>query len=421
MRRRRKDCMKKGNPVLQMPELLSPAGDRECLEAAIRYGADAVYLGGIQFGMRAASANFDADGLKAACTYAHERGTRVYLTCNTLPTNEEAEQLPEFLRVAQEAGVDALIVADVGILMLARRVVPALPVHISTQAGVVNYLTATELFRLGASRVVLARELSLDTIRVIRDKAPPELELEAFVHGAMCMSFSGRCLISSYLTRRDANRGECAQPCRWNYRLVEEKRPGQYFPIFEDERGSYLLNAKDLCMIEHIDKLAQAGITSFKIEGRAKSAYYTAVITNAYRGAIDAYRRDPERFEPPPWTLEEVNRVSHREYSTGFYFDRPDQRDRDGGYIREWEIVAVVDGWEGGSLVVTERNRFSRGDRVEIMIPHSRPVLFEIGAILDPECGEVESACHPMRRYLLPYDTPLPAGSILRRQAAETI
>ena len=317
--------------------------------------------------------------------------------------------------------MDALIVADVGILMLARRVVPALPVHISTQAGVVNYLTATELFRLGASRVVLARELSLDTIRVIRDKAPPELELEAFVHGAMCMSFSGRCLISSYLTRRDANRGECAQPCRWNYRLVEEKRPGQYFPIFEDERGSYLLNAKDLCMIEHIDKLAQAGITSFKIEGRAKSAYYTAVITNAYRGAIDAYRRDPERFEPPPWTLEEVNRVSHREYSTGFYFDRPDQRDRDGGYIREWEIVAVVDGWEGGSLVVTERNRFSRGDRVEIMIPHSRPVLFEIGAILDPECGEVESACHPMRRYLLPYDTPLPAGSILRRQAAETI
>ena len=404
-----------------MPELLSPAGDRECLESAVRYGADAVYLGGTQFGMRVASANFDADALNAACAYAHRYGVRVYLTCNTLPTNEEAEQLPDFLRAAQRAGVDALIVADVGVLMLARRTAPGLPVHISTQAGVVNYLTATELFRLGASRVVLARELSLDAVRVIRDKVPPELELEAFVHGAMCMSFSGRCLISSYLTGRDANRGECAQPCRWNYRLVEEKRPGQYFPVFEDDRGSYLLNAKDLCMIEHIDKLAQAGVSSFKIEGRAKSAYYTAVVTNAYRGAIDAYRRDPERFEPPPWTLEEVNRVSHREYSTGFYFGRPDQHDQDGGYIRAWEVVAVVDGWEDGRLAVSERNRFRRGDRVEIMVPRGRPVSFEIGPILDPECGEVETACHPMRRYLLPYDTPLPAGSILRRQTAETI
>ena len=255
------------------PEVLAPAGDFECLQAAVRFGADAVYLGGSRFGMRAASANFSEEGLQKGVALAHQNGVRVYLTCNTLPTNEEIEALPEFLKSVERADVDAVIVTDIGVLSLVKRIIPEMEVHISTQTGVVNYLTAAELYRMGARRVVLARELSLDDIARIRDKTPSELEIETFVHGAMCVSFSGRCLLSQYLTGRDANRGECAQPCRWGYHLVEEKRPGLYFPIEEDERGSYILNAKDLCMIEHVDKLAAAGISSFKIEGRAKSSH----------------------------------------------------------------------------------------------------------------------------------------------------
>lgn len=398
------------------PEILSPVGDRERLEAAVRYGADAVYLGGTRFGMRAASANFDSDGLKQAVDYAHSHGVRVYLTCNILPVNREAEELHAFLMMARDAGVDALIIADIGVLMLAKRVVPEVPVHISTQTGIMNYLTATELYHLGASRVVLARELSLEDVKYIRDHTPPELEIEAFVHGAMCMSVSGRCLLSSYLTQRDANRGECSQPCRWGYHLVEEKRPGQYFPIFEDERGSYILNAKDLCMIAYIDRLVDAGVTSLKIEGRAKSAYYTAVVTNAYRGAVDAYLRDPARYQPPQWALDEVCKVSHRAYSTGFYLGTPDQFYENAGYIREWDVIAVVEGWEDGKLLVTERNKFTRGETAEVMIPRGTPVTLEISSIIDPEAGEVESACHPMRRYMIPCDSPLPTGSMIRRQ-----
>jgi len=399
-------------------ELLAPAGDWERLEAAVRYGADAVYLGGTIFGMRATPANFSPQALADGVKFAHENGVRVYLTCNTLPTNEEAIQLPGFLCMAREADVDALIVADLGVLAECRRVVPEIPVHISTQAGVMSYLSARAFYELGASRVVLARELSLPEIREIRDKTPPELEIEAFVHGAMCMSVSGRCLLSNYLVGRDANRGECAQPCRWGYHLMEEKRPGLYFPVFEDERGSYILNAKDLCMVDHIRELAQAGISSLKIEGRAKSAYYVAVVTNAYRGAIDAYERDP-KGDPPAWVLEEVRKVSHREYSTGFYFGRPDQFYENAGYIREWDVVAVVDGWEDGKLYVTERNRFSVGDAVEAMIPRGEPAAFRIGAIYDPEAGLVENARHPMRRYMIPYDSPLPIGTMIRREVTK--
>lgn len=252
------------------PEVLAPAGDFERLQAAVKYGADAVYLGATSFGMRANAGNFNEEELRAGVKFAHEHGVRVYLTCNILPTNEEADQLEEFLLRAADAGVDALIVADVGILMMARRLVPQIDIHISTQTGVVNYLTANELYKLGAKRVVLARELPLETIREIRRRTPADLEIECFVHGAMCMSFSGRCLLSNYLTGRDANRGECAQPCRWSYYLMEEKRPGQYFPIFEDEHGSYILNAKDMSMIDHIDDLVDAGITSLKIEGRPR-------------------------------------------------------------------------------------------------------------------------------------------------------
>ena len=296
------------------PEVLAPAGDFERLQAAVKYGADAVYLGATSFGMRANAGNFNEEELRAGVKFAHEHGVRVYLTCNILPTNEEADQLEEFLLRAADAGVDALIVADVGILMMARRLVPQIDIHISTQTGVVNYLTANELYKLGAKRVVLARELPLETIREIRRRTPADLEIECFVHGAMCMSFSGRCLLSNYLTGRDANRGECAQPCRWSYYLMEEKRPGQYFPIFEDEHGSYILNAKDMSMIDHIDDLVDAGITSLKIEGRAKSAYYVSVVTNAYRQAVDQYVADPENYHLAGWLAEEVYKVSHREY-----------------------------------------------------------------------------------------------------------
>ncbi|MBC8545920.1 U32 family peptidase [Clostridiaceae bacterium NSJ-31] len=403
---------------LMIPEVLAPAGDRERLEAAVLFGADAVYLGGQEFGMRSSPANFTPEQLKSAVEHAHRHGVRVYLTCNTVPTNEEMERLPAYLRDAAACGIDALIVSDIGVLMTAKRVVPELEIHISTQAGVVNYVTAGELHRMGARRIVLARELPLDSIRRIREHLPDEVELECFVHGAMCMSFSGRCLLSNYMVGRDANRGECAQPCRWGYYLMEEKRPGEYYPVYEDERGSYILNAKDLCMIEHIDKLAGVGVNSLKIEGRAKSAYYVAVVTNAYRNAVDQYRRHPDSFRLEPWILEETFKVSHREYSTGFYFGQPENAQcyQDGGYVRTCDVVATVDSWRDGMLEVIQRNRFFPGDQLEALPPRSRPVPFVAERILN-EAGEtVQSACHPMERLRIPSERPFPVGTILRKQ-----
>lgn len=406
-------------PKANIPELLAPAGDWERLQAAVRYGADAVYLGGKQFGMRASPQNFDQQGLAAAVAHCHRSGVRVYLTCNTLPTPAEADELPAFLYSAREAGVDALIVADVGVLGLAKRLVPELTLHISTQAGVMNHLAATELYQMGARRVVLARELTLEQIRAIRDKTPPDLELEAFVHGAMCVSVSGRCLLSNYLTGRDANRGQCAQPCRWRYHLVEEKRPGQYFPITQDQHGSYILNAQDLCMLPYLDQLAQAGVGSMKIEGRAKSTYYVAVITNAYRMALDLYGRDPAAYAPPAWLLAEPYKVSHRACSTGFYLGEEQQLaqcDQHGGYVREWEVAATVDGWENGELLCTERNRFFPGDTLELVAPGVQPVAFAVPAICDEEGTALAGANHPMMRLRIPYPQPVPEGAMLRRQ-----
>ena len=402
------------------PEVLAPVGDFERLTYAVNYGADAVYLGGTAFGMRASSANFDFDTMKKAVEYAHARDVKVYLTCNTLPLNSEVEQLSDYLKSARDAGVDAVIVADIGVLMEAKRVIPEVDIHISTQTGIVNYLTANELYKMGAKRVVLARELPLEDIRRIRDKTPPELEIEAFVHGAMCMSFSGRCLLSNYMIGRDANRGECAQPCRWGYHLVEEKRPGQYFPIYEDEKGSYILNAKDMCMIEHLDKVIDAGVTSLKIEGRAKSFYYVAVITNAYRQAVDLYRKDPQHFVLPSWLEEETRKVSHRQYSTGFYFGRPEQ----GQYYRQWDVVAVVDKTEGDILYCTQRNKFSLGETVEIICPHStvedRPLSYTVTSITDEQGNPRESANNAMMKLTMPAKgLVLEAGSIIRRAAEQ--
>lgn len=401
-----------------IPEVLAPAGDMERLEYAVRYGADAVYLGGKTMGMRTASQNFDFEQMKQACDYAHARGVRVYLTCNILPNNQEVAQLPEYFRGAQAAGVDALIIADIGTLMEAKRVVPDMEIHMSTQVGIVNYLTANEFYKMGVKRVVLARELTFDDIRKIREKTPEDLEIECFVHGAMCMSFSGRCLLSQYMVGRHANRGECAQPCRWGYHLVEEKRPGQYYPIYEEDGATYILNAKDMCMIQHIDKLAQAGVSSLKIEGRAKSFYYVACVTNAYRAAVDAYLENRENFVLPAWIEEETRKVSHRQYTAGFYFGAPEdgQYLENGGYVRSWDVVAVLDSCSDGILRCTQRNKFSIGDEVEIMLPGQPPVRFRVEKLFNETGEEIASAPHAMMKVDIPFAGEFPPGSILRVQ-----
>ena len=410
--------------MLQIPELLAPAGDLERLRYAVCYGADAVYCGMPEFGMRSAPANFTPEQLEEGVIFAHARGRKVYLTLNTLPTNEEADRLPEAIRQAAKAGVDAFIVADLGVLDACKTYAPEIDVHMSTQTGITNYAAANACYKMGAKRVVLARELPLEEIKRIRDKTPPELEIETFVHGAMCMSFSGRCLLSNYMIGRDANRGECAQPCRWGYYLMEEKRPGQYFPIYEDEKGSYILNAKDLCMIEYIDKVIEAGVTSLKIEGRAKSFYYVAVVTNAYRQAVDLYKKDPAHFQLPAWIEEETRKVSHRQYSTGFYFGRPEQGQyyENGGYVRQWDVVAVVDKTENDILYCTQRNKFSLGETVEILCPggtpEQQPISYTVTAITDAEGNARQTANNAMMKLTMPAKgLRLPAGAIIRRAA----
>lgn len=399
-------------------EVLAPAGDEERFNAAINYGADAVYLGRKQFGMRSSPLNFDFEQLVAAVNAAHAKGIKVYLTCNTLPRNNEIPYFEQFVKEAVEAKVDALIVADIGLLMLIKRYAPDMEIHISTQTGIVNYVTARELYDLGAKRIVLARELSLDEISEIRAKTSPDLDIEAFVHGAMCVSFSGRCLLSQYLVNRDANRGECAQPCRWGYHLVEEKRPGEFFPIFEDEKGTYILNAKDMCMIEHIDKLAAAGVTSLKIEGRAKSAYYVTVVTNAYRMAVDEYYKNPDNFVLPDWIRDEVYKVSHRKYCNGFFFGTPEQSQyyENSGYIREYDVVAVVEKCKNGTIYCTQRNRFFAGDTVELLAPSQKPVILILNKIFDENGNEIETANHAMMKFSFESDLIFPEGTVIRKQ-----
>ena len=395
------------------PELLAPAGDRERLEMALHYGADAVYLAGRSYGLRAAAGNFDPEGMAEAISLSHAAGAKVYVAVNTLPHEGQLAGLPEHLERCAEAGADGLILADLGVLALAKRHAPTVPVHISTQFGVVNSESARMLYELGAKRVVLARELHLDEIAAIRAKTPPELELEAFVHGAMCVSFSGRCLLSNYLTGRDGNGGVCAQPCRWKYHLVEEKRPGQYFQLEEDASGSYILNSRDLCMIEHLGALRKAGIDSFKLEGRMKSAYYAAAVTNAYRHALDELLAG-KPFDPG-WRAE-CDKFSHRPYSTGFYFGQPGEHYPEGSYFFDAEIVAVVESCgPDGEALLTERNRFSVGERLELLNRHGKPVPFPVTDLRDGEGQPIETARHPM----MPLRMKLPARaerlSILRR------
>lgn len=397
-------------------EILSPAGDMERLHAALDYGADAVYLGGTAFGMRAASAKFTPELLAQACTLAHDKGRRVYLTCNTLPRNGEIPQFEGFVRTAAEVGVDALIVTDIGLLSLAKKFVPDTEIHISTQAGIVNYASAGEFYNMGAKRVVLARELTLEEVAEIRAKTPGELEIECFVHGAMCVSFSGRCLLSQYLTDRDPNRGECAQPCRWGYHLMEEKRTDEFYPIFEDEQGTFILNAKDMCLIEHLDKLAQAGVNSFKIEGRAKSAYYVSVITNAYRKAMDIYKADPNNYTLPQWLKDEVFKVSHRAYCTGFFFGNPKEGQyyENSGYVREYDVVAIIDKCENGRIYAEQRNKFNLGDEVEVLSPEGEPVSFTVTEMSDEYGQPIETANHAAMKFSMASDMVFSKNSIIR-------
>lgn len=397
-----------------MLELLSPAGDYECLEAAVNFGCNAVYIGGKSYGMRAAAKNFDFDEMKKAVNHAHSHEVKVYLACNTLPSNDEIEAFPEYIKNASETGIDAVIVADMGIMSLIKQYAPKLDIHMSTQVGIVNYAAANELYRLGAKRIVLSRETGIDEIRRIREKIPDDMEIEAFVHGAMCVSFSGRCLLSAYMTGRNANKGECAQPCRWKYSLMEETRPGQYFPVYENDEGSYILNARDMCMIEHMDKLINAGVTSFKIEGRAKSAYYVATVTNAYASALE-YAKAGKPL--PQWIKDEVFAVSHREYCTGFYFGRydPEQVYESSGYVRSRDFVGVIDKCDNGEVFLTQRNYFSVSDDLEVLIPKEKPVKFNIKHLYNSDGEEITVANRATEKLRAVCGMEFPENSILRR------
>lgn len=373
------------------PEILAPAGDMERLDMVLHYGADAVYLAGEVFGMRAAAGNFNTESLALAIRKAHDKGVRVYVTVNTIPREDEVFRLPDYLSMLQDVNADALIIADLGVLEMAKKYAPDLEYHVSTQLGVLNSLTANALYHLGAHRIVLARETPLEDIRKIRDNTPEDLEIEAFVHGSMCVSFSGRCLLSNYLAERDANRGACAQPCRWKYHLVEETRPGEYFDITEDQ-GTYILNSRDMCMIEHLPELLEVGVSSFKIEGRMKSAYYAAVVTNAYRHALD-YAIDGK--DVPSCWIREVDMVSHRPYSTGFYFGHPGQHYAESSYFSDADVCGIVLSCdENGTATISQRNKFSVGDIVDLLTRDREPFTFRVGSMCNENDEPIESAPH---------------------------
>ena len=394
-------------------ELLSPAGDFERLEMAVLYGADAVYMAGTSFGMRSFAGNFTPEELPRAVKFAHDHGVKAHVTVNTMPRNDEVVNLPQHLEMLDDAGVDALILADLGAFTLAGKYAPHCERHISTQQSIANYECANAWYDLGAKRVVLARELNLEEIREIRAKTPKDLEIETFGHGAMCVSYSGRCLLSNYMTGRDSNRGACAQPCRYQYALMEEKRPGEYFPVFEDEKGTYILNSRDMCMIDHIKDLMDAGVDCIKVEGRAKSAYYAAIVTGAYRHVIDdiAAGREVDKV----WRSE-VDHVSHRIYSTGFYYGFPGQYTENSRYIREWQICAIVESCdETGLATCSLRNKFKQGDELELVGPDTRPFAFPAGDMWDEEGTSLEEPKKPEMKFTFQLPKTVPPKSILRR------
>lgn len=404
-----------------MTELLSPAGNFEKMKAAFLYGADAVYLAYERFGMRAAADNFTIEELKEALLYAHSRGKKIYLTLNTLPRENEYPELERFIKILSEMDdkIDAAIVADAGVFALIKSVFPSLEIHISTQAGIVSSADCLFWYNLGAKRAVLARELSLEEIKMIKKNIPEDMELEVFVHGSMCISFSGRCLLSNNLVSRDANRGMCAQPCRWNYTIREEKRQDTAFPIEEEKEGTYIMSSKDMCMVEYMSDLIRAGITSFKIEGRMKSAYYAAVVTNAYRAAIDGYMKDGDSFVLDKRWTSELESVSHREYCTGYFFDDPMKNAQTctmPGYMREkaYLAVAVEDDKEKGLSLFVQRNKLCVGDKAELISPGKFGRAFEISEMYDENMNAIESAPHPFMKFYIKVPFEVREGDILR-------
>ena len=405
--------------MIKKPELLAPAGNLEKMKMAVLYGADAVYLGGKAFGLRAFGGNFTYEELKEAVDFAHARGKKVYVTVNIFPHNSDMEKLPEYLRYLQEINVDALLVADLGVFMLCRKLIPNMELHISTQANNTNWATVNAWKELGAKRVVLAREMSLREIREIREKC--DVDLEMFMHGAMCISYSGRCLLSNYFTGRDSNRGSCAQSCRWKYALVEETRPGKYFPIEEDERGTYIMNSKDMCLMPHIKDVIESGVDSLKIEGRMKSVHYAASVTKAYRLAIDSYFADPKNFTVKQEWMDELEKVSHRAYTTGFYYHQPDADDQIYGktsYDQTSDFVGLVRSYDPatGYAVVEQRNNMKVGQEIEVFQPTGPLYRQKITSMIDNETNEeISVAPHPQQIIRMKMEQPVEEYTILRR------
>jgi putative protease len=403
---------------LKIPELLAPAGNLEKLEIAFTYGADAVYIGGENFSLRAGAGNFSIEEIERGMEIAHKMDKRLYVAVNIFAHNRDLDQLPGFFLKLAAIGVHGVIVSDPGIMRIVRSVAPSLPLHLSTQANCTNLESGRFWEDQGVERIILARELSLGEIKEIRDGL--SIHLEAFVHGAMCVSYSGRCLLSSFLTGRSANRGDCSHPCRWEYQLVEQKRPGELYPIIEEDRGTFILNANDMCMIEHIPELIEAGIDSLKIEGRMKSVHYVATVVKNYREAIDSFLEDPDNWECKPQWLEELKKVSHRSYSTGFYFNKPsadDQTYDSSGYIRTHEFVGKVleyDSTTKGALI-EQRNKFSTGDIVEIFGPSQDPFQQKVDKIVDTEGNLLEAASHPQQLVIIPVQQPVAKDYLLRK------
>ncbi|MBR3870987.1 MAG: U32 family peptidase [Clostridia bacterium] len=399
-------------------ELLAPAGSLLKLKVAIDYGADAVYCAGKRFGLRTASENFSYEDFEEGLEYAHTRGVKVYVTLNVYPRNDDFEELKSYIAELDKLGVDAVIVSDLGMLTLVREIAPDMEIHISTQANNVNWLTAKKWTELGAKRVVLARELSCREIAEIGEKSGAELE--AFVHGAMCVSYSGRCLLSNYMTGRDSNKGDCAQPCRWKYSVVEEKRPGEYFPVTEDENGTFIFNSKDLCLIKRIPELVEAGVYSFKIEGRVKSEFYVATIVSAYRKEIDRYLSDPENYVFDEKAYEEVCKVSHRAYFEGFFGGRPSdgQVTSTNSYERDYEFIAYTEGYdeENKLIIASQRNKFYAGDEIDILVPVGDNIVIENVKIFDENMNEIADAPHSEQKLYIPCDVPVPMHSMIRKK-----
>ena len=406
------------------PELLIPASNLEVLKTAVIFGADAVYIGGEAFGLRAKAKNFSMEDMREGIEFAHEHGVRVHVTVNILAHNDDLEGVEGYLRELKEIGPDALIIADPAIFEMAKEICPEIERHISTQANNTNYGTYRFWWKQGAKRVVSARELSLREIKEIRERIPEEMEIESFIHGAMCISYSGRCLLSNYFTGRDANQGACTHPCRWKYAVVEETRPGEYMPVYENERGTYIFNSKDLCMIEHIPEMIDAGIDSFKIEGRMKTALYVATVARTYRKAIDDYLEDPEKYKANmPLYLDQISNCTYRQFTTGFYFGKPSEESQiydSNTYVKEYTYLGIIGGEKDGMYRIEQRNKFSVGETIEIMKPDGRNIEVTVRRIVDEDGNEQESAPHPKQVLYIDFGGEAEQYDILRRAEPET-